>query len=394
MKIFSEDYTSIKRELEFIKDSFGTTNFNKIADNIEMLESFYQMYLEISGVKDSEAYDMLLKNSKYRAAKDELKKAMKKKNITNFINYKDFHRSFSSKMLEANNRNYNSYIDKSLYLREEQMMEIICDFLDTEFKQADIFKDLVEDKCLFKSKIKDDNDDEKNNNKNTTPVAYTMFDYITRNNFIVVLDHPAIKDVDMMRIIVHEFGHVMDNINKAFASRKDISSYYFLSSYPEVYSLMNEKLFLDYLIKNNIFRESANWSLKDFYLGISEDFNNLQYISGLDEKLIINERYRTPKGMIEQIEIEDDGSISLSKAILEDFFDANKYSYGGVIACYLAYLKHNDIGKFNSSLEIFKSKRFNLFEPRIFEDMGTNPDEIIKIYEKGLDDVSTKKLIL
>ena len=40
------------------------------------------------------------------------------------------------------------------------------------------------------------------------------------------------------------------------------------------------------------------------------------------------------------------------------------------------------------------TKRFNMFNPSIFEDIGTNPDEIIKIYEKGLDDVSAKKLIL
>ena len=44
--------------------------------------------------------------------------------------------------------------------------------------------------------------------------------------------------------------------------------------------------------------------------------------------------------------------------------------------------------------EIFKSKRAGQFDPKLFETMGTNIDEVIKKYEKGLDEITNKKLIL
>ena len=80
--------------------------------------------------------------------------------------------------------------------------------------------------------------------------------------------------------------------------------------------------------------------------------------------------------------------------VYSDFADANKYSYSGVIANYFATLKHEDPEMFKKAFETFKRKRFDRFNPSIFEDIGTNPDEIIKVLEKGTTTVSTKKKLI
>ena len=85
----------------------------------------------------------------------------------------------------------------------------------------------------------------------------------------------------------------------------------------------------------------------------------------------------------------------ISSEVIGNLSETNLYSYGGIIANYFVYLKENDPDKFNREFTNFKAKRFNLFDFKIFEDLGTNIDEIINIYDKGLSEMTdTKKLIL
>ena len=47
-----------------------------------------------------------------------------------------------------------------------------------------------------------------------------------------------IRDINLMRMLAHEFCHVADNFERANASRNDNARYYWLSSYAEVYSML------------------------------------------------------------------------------------------------------------------------------------------------------------
>ena len=153
MKLFSEDIDSIRHELELIKDSFGKTNPKRLASCFEILEGFYQIMYELSGEEDEETVDILLKNKKYRDVVSRQRKVLYRKNINNFINDKNMHNSFSGKMINLFDREFKYYYPKRLYLKEEQMGEIICDFLNDEFNQADDFIKLIEEKRLFRVKI-------------------------------------------------------------------------------------------------------------------------------------------------------------------------------------------------------------------------------------------------
>lgn len=390
MELFSDNLDSIEQELELIKDSFIKTGPKGFIDSFEMLESFYKTMFDISGEEDAETVDLLLKNKKYRESKARERKLLRSKNIKNFIRDKEHHNSFSTKVLDLYNKEYKTYNSKPLYLREDQIIEIMCDFLNDEFNQADKFIELIENKRIYKLIPGEYNkelvlDDE---------YAYTLFDYITHNNFIVISNNKNIRDLNMMRILAHEFGHVADNFGRANVSRKDNSGYYWLSSYAEVYSMMYEKLFYDYLIKNRIFKENAGKRLSLYFDVIKDYFNNVQYLSELDDYLLQNERYKQEDNVVEQVQITEDGVMVIDPAIFNDF-NANKlYSYGGLLAQYFSELKHNDPDMFNRMFSNFKTKRFGLFDFKIFEDIGTNEDEIIKIFDKGLAEVTTKKLIL
>ena len=383
MKLYNTSDESIIKELTAIKDGF--TKMRRITDNVELLESFYEMLLEVSGRRDPEAEDLLIKNNKYREIRLKERKFLHKKSINNFIEHKDFHRSFSGKVIDVYDKDFNYYVNKSLYLREEQLCEIICDFLNDEFNQADKFIDLVNRGHVYKSNIVEDVPD-------TLPTAgYTMFNYFTKQSFIVVSEDKGIRDLEMLRVLAHEFGHVIDNLNKDSFTSGEMASYNFLSGYSEVWALMYEKLFLDYMIRNNIFKGNASYVNKLRYLDIYDNFNSLEYLSSLEDHLLVNERYKRDENIVEQISFYD---LSISKAVIDDFSDVNLYSYGGLLAYYFAYLKRNDISEFNRQFEIFKIKRAGMFNPKIFEDLGTTPDEVLKIYEKGLDEITDTKLTL
>ena len=385
MQIFSKNADSIKEELNIIKDSFITSKFKKIIDNIEMLEVFYLLLINVCDEYDDDAAEFLIKNKKYRIIKNQERRQLHKKFIQNFIDHKEFHNNISSKINDLYNREFNFYTEKSLYLKENQMHEIICDFLNDEFNQADSFNELINQKRLFRI---NNNDDSFSNF-----AGFTVYDFISKNNFIVVSGEDNIRDVELMRVLVHEFGHVVDNFNKLSSSTKDVTRYFWISSYSEVYSLLYEKLFYDYLINKNIFRNNTLLNLKQFYIDNFNYFNSLEYLSKLDDSLLINEKYKKDENIVDQIEIDENGMVSLALAIIDDFSDINKYSYGGLLANYFAELKHNDENEFNQKFEIFKSKRFNLFDPSLLKDLGTNTDDIVNIYSKGLDKITNKKLI-
>ncbi len=392
MNIFSDDIESIRHELELIKDSFIKSSPKRIKDSFEILEGFYQILYEIGGEEDLEATEILLKNKKIRDLKARERNVLHKKNINNFIENKETHQEFANRIMDLYNRDFKHYLPKSLYLKENQMFEIICDFLNDEFNQADKFIELINNKQIFRIGIADDE------NSSFEAAGYTMYDYINNNSFVVISDDKTIRDVNLMRVICHEFGHVADNIDRGNSSRKDNVRYYWISGYPEVYSMLYEKLFYNYLIKNNIFKENASFGLKRFYIDVYDNLNTIEYLSTLDNDLLKNERYRKDEDYLqEHIQVDDDGMMYINSEAIGNLNEANIYSYGGILANYFSYLKQNDIDRFNREFSNFKLKRFGLFDFKIFEDIGTNIEDMVKIYSKGLDEITenpTKKLIL
>lgn len=395
MKIFSKDIDSIHREIDSLKKGLLTCKSNDLIYYFYYLASEYQLIRDMGFKLDSNDIKILDDNVSYANIYETKVSKSKRKKIDNFIKNKALINDIANRMISIYDRNFNYRSIKPLYLEENQMAEIILDFLNDEFNQADKFKEMVNNNHIFNFGV--GKEEEKMNTS-----AYTIHNFITGNSMMCLSNNNYIVDVNLMKNIVHEFGHVIDAEYFKSFSKKDSFSYLLSSDYSEVYSILYEKLFLEYLIKNRIFKSNAHTELVGLCIGIYNKFNSIGYLSTLDDNLLINLKYKKKIDEIKEktnAEYEDEPFLdemieTINDTITSDFEGINLYSYGGLIAYYFSYLKQNDPSMYNEMIKKFDERKSRIFDSSIFETIGTTEDEIIEIYSKCLDRITGKKLIL
>ena len=383
MEIFNEYLDPIVKDIDIIREEIIKSKPNRLADNFSVLSALLCTMGLISNCVESDAMDIISKNKKYYNESNKKKLKLYRKLIDNFISEKEEHHEIANSLIKTYDKEFCFYKKKPLYLSENQMYEIIYNFLNDEFNQASEFSELVNNGYIYKA----DNDD-------NDCAGYTIYNCISKNSFIIILDNKYITDIDMMRVLVHEFGHVINNNEKNNSSRKQELSGGLVSSYIEVYSLLYEKLFLDYLIKNKIFPNNSIKSLKDYYFEGYSYINSLEYLSSLKDSLLKKENYLKKAYIKEQLLVDENGKSYIPAFATSNIGNALSYSYGILMANYLAELKHKDEDTFNKNFDNFKLKRYNSFDFNIFNDIGTNKEDIIKTYDESLKQISTKKIIL
>lgn len=380
-KIFNDDPNIVKEEIEKIKDSLLVCKQKNLSDNFDMLEFLLSVYSEIFNEVDLDAHNLFKGNRKLFSRFEDKYISGAKKNSENFIENKDFHNEFSGRVLKKYKKNFPFTIRRDLNLREDEMLDIMYSFLDDEFDNSDEFRKLVEGGRIFLSDLSEET--------STTEITggYTMYNYVTNNSMITISDNKMVKDIKLMAILMHEFGHVVDDIEKSkFRSRKEIVNYNFTSSYVEVYSLLYEKLFYDYLINNNIYRDSALYNLGSYFEGIYYNFMELFYASIPDNIDIDNNGHL--KYYCQEC---DDIELGVEYGLRNNI----AYGYGGVLANYLANIKQENEDRFNNKLMSFNNVRFNMFSEDIFDKLGTSTDEVVGYLNKDLKKISnSRKLIL
>ena len=380
-KIFNENPNVVKEEIEKIKDNILVSKPNTMSDNFDMLEFILSVYEDVFNEMDMDAYYLFKGNKKLFSSFKDRYVSSAKKYSENFIKNKDFHNEFSRRVLNKFKKNFPYTIRRDLNLKEEEMLDIMYSFLDDEFDNSDEFRKLVEGGKIFLSDLSDeDSSTEKTG-------GYTMYNYVTNNSMITISDNKMIKDIKLMSILMHEFGHVMDDIEKSkFRSRKEIINYNFTSSYVEVYSLLYEKLFYDYLINNNIYRDSALYNLGSFFEGIYYNFIELFYAT-IPDNISIDSNRHLKYSCAEYDNVELGIEYGLRNNV--------SYGYGGVLANYLASIKHENEDRFNNKMINFNNARFGIFDEDIFDKLDTSTDEVIGYLNKDLKKLSnSRKLIL
>lgn len=380
-KIFNENPDVVKEEIEKIKDSLLICKQKNLSDNFDMLEFLLNVYSELFNEVDLDAYNLFKGNRKLFSRFEDKYVSGGKKIGKNFIENKDFHNEFSRRVIKKFKKNFPYTIRRDLNLREDEMLDIMYNFLDDEFNNSDEFRKLVEGGRIFLTDLSDEED------KTEMTGGYTMYNYVTNNSMITISDNKIVKDVRLMAILMHEFGHVVDDIEKSkFRSRKEIVNYNFTSGYVEVYSLLYEKLFYDYLINNNIYRDSALYNLGSYFEGIYYNFIELFYAS-----IPYNIDVDNNKHLKNDCEKYDDIELGLEYGLKNNIV----YGYGGVLANYLSNIKHENEDRFNNKLMSFNNARFNMFNEDIFDKLGTSTDEVVGYLNKELKKLSnSKKLIL
>lgn len=336
--------------LEVIKGENIKVSKRKIFGNLDN----YQMFIKKSDYINTRFYD-------------------------NIVFYQDFHQDLFYEVLKGIENIFSStvcgreYCDDSDIFTVDDFWEILKDFLK-KLNLEDIYNELVNDKRIFKMTKGDDY-----NNF----LGLNLHNPITGESNILIDDFKY--DLSSLFILVHEIGHYYDL--EEFNSRDKINNYIdfiYKSHYQEVISLLFEKLFLTYLLENNIKKECTIDLLIDNKIINHSRLYSAYIFSLLDEGYITKGQFKnisydkllfSIKDKIEEVDTE-----LLGLDLCDDFI----YTYGDYISLFLK----DEIEKegFNGRLmKSFNEIRYLEFNPDFITEFGLLPKTYKKLYCQELD---------
>lgn len=297
--------------------------------------------------------------------------------LEDYIRNDDFHRKMIgdiySYLEEVIDNIYTGIISDNTVLSHEDFETIIFDFFK-KYHLEDFFHKFFADKPIY------------NNNHSNDE---NMGGFCTYN--------PVIKDFDLfvnnfdytlrsLFSLVHECGHAYDLINFNGDIRQ-FNVYFYMTFYNEVISKLFEKLFLRYLIENNILKKDA---INQFECNIIDnyDFYVGSYIFGLlDDETILSKKYSTMNSeqlfniIKKHFTDENDIKVFLKDFDASNFYEPFTYTYGDIISMFLSDVVYED-GFSNDIFKEFMDIRGSVFSSDFFEKYGFNGSHYIKQFEK------------
>lgn len=379
MEVFSTSTDSLKKDLEVVKEELIHAKRNRFRDVYYLLRALYSILYNVSSEIDEEAADLILENQDFVENHTvNTYKKISNKYLENFLENKDFHKILSDRIINVyRSKKFNLNYKYEINLTDKEMTDIMLSFLNDEFGNADKFIKLCDEGKILKVDV----------SKELNVGGYNLFNWLNNNSFILVNKTHRINNIDMMRILMHEFGHVVDNDERATNhSSFENQSYTIKSIYAEVYSMFYEKMFFDYLMKNNIYPEHSKEYFLSFYNDIYEAFNDQGFISTFGDIFLNKKNHNAIEYNLFGNSEESDSQNSYYNFVK----DINMISYGGLLGCYFSHLKHKDKERFDYSFKKFSGIRFNYFSPEVFETIGTSTDELVGVMGKELSKVSSK----
>lgn len=192
-------------------------------------------------------------------------------------------------------------------------------------------------------------------------------------------------NIESMFTLTHETGHIYDfECLLSEGKNSEMVNYVYLSLFGEVMSKLFERLFLEYLITNNIYRNIAIDKLIDM-----EIFNHSRLINGLILFLIRGEDlYLDGYESLSNTEIinkvrdyfvDDDFLIDHLSLYDLNLSEDVSYAYGDIISMKLReYFK--DGGFDNPKFRQFMKHRTKIFKPNYIRKLGINPEDYLVNY--------------
>lgn len=194
-------------------------------------------------------------------------------------------------------------------------------------------------------------------------------------------------NLDSMFTLAHEMGHYYDQLE--FVGRDKIDdyvSYFFKSLYGEVISRLFERLFLTYLVEENIMREKAVDKLIDIEIG-NHDFLLSSYIlSLLESEYLSKNKYMNMStiGISQMV-----GKYFMNSEVIEDYLKTAKldltsdvtYTYGDIVSM---FLKEEVLaeGLDSTLMKKFNEIRCFEFNTEFFLEEKLSPEKYVKLYER------------
>lgn len=325
---------------------------------LSSLQSLLDLYKEISDKEFIKRSELETRNPIYYQKYVAFNNHKRKLFINNFLQYKDFHYTFLCNII--NQFDFFAYGSDLLYPQThrkkelEQLLKEYCQYINSE--AYSIYKMLQKDNCLFGISKKDD------------CCASIYSDYYNKADFIIFRNKKT--TLENLVTLIHEIGHIEDFRNIGSSKLVD---YTYRSPFSEVHSLKGKKEFYDYLLKSKIYADE----IKDEVL-FEPDM--------IIENLVSLITYcKTPSGYLDSskyIFIKDswieealqgtnlNPSFILDNFEILNFFDSYVYSYGELLSNYFL--------EYPKKYEAFRSRRYDFFHPRLFQDLEITSSDITK----------------
>ena len=354
--------------------------YNNATEEDKIGLAFYidSAYRNIANVRE---IDINIKNKKiFNSRKEQtlfFDKILELENnlIENFIKYQDFHLDYFESTIQSSIELDKMYDEERKYnkLTEKEFHKIFIEFLES-LGLSNLYERYLKDNKIHDVKI---NEEEYSGATLYNPLTKDMDIFI--NNFSY--------DIRTMFILAHEFGHVYD-LERFDGNSCDYEKYMYESLYGETISKLFERLFLHYLINNNIYKEDAQKKL------IELELINIDYMKSSLMLCLIDEDY------LEDDYYKQDNRKEIVENCLYDFYDEIPifeylvgirnldikndltYSYGNILSLTLNNIFENNNKKL---LDEFMSIRTSKFNPKFINKHKITPERYNKEYKKELE---------
>ena len=220
----------------------------------------------------------------------------------NFIKYKKFHSDYFYDILVNTEELFVDMINENVEYRDANNTFSESDFLTVfhDFCKSlgieKLFDDLLKNRQIF-SMCKGRNFEQYN--------GITLFNPVTGCMDVLVNDFGY--NLDSMYTLAHEMGHVYDGERIIVDhDNEKYLNYNYKSVYLEVIPRVFERLFLEYLIKNNICRDAALDKMVDMEINNHDYMLSAYALSLLEPEYLKDDRYYSfgPDKMIDLIKVK------------------------------------------------------------------------------------------
>lgn len=387
MELFTDDINFIEKQINYLKEQIhhghNLENKSSIIYSLQVLDciSYYLTSKTDLTKKTCRNKDIVIKvNTRDRK--------MHNKNIDNFIENKTEHLSLVNSIFNDNKDICIPVLDEYLeekFLSDEEMYEIMNDYFlsKNDLVGYELLKKTVEENKMYMIAL------------DTFSFSGITFFNTFLNDFRVIIDEATISNsIDLMTTIIHEMGHIIDYTYL----RNNLVYYSTKSIFIETLSSMYEKDFLDYLIRNSIYKRKAIERITDFYGNMYDDVNNIALSCNIPDNLLRREKYKkvTREKLYRKVSEEAELLVPLEEFPLPqsiDVLESLKYGYGKALATYFLRLKKTDYDKYQDEFSKFMELRTDYFPKNFLEKIGTKQNTLAQTIDEEIMDSPCKIII-
>ena len=343
---------------------------NYIFNLYDAIESMGGLYCKYDG---DTIYSSIKSSRNYRKKIDIYEKNL----LEDYVKNQDFHKEFIDEVYsyveEIVDSIFSGELDETKILSQDDFKVIFYDFL-RKYHLEEFFKNFYSNRPIYNNTFF--TGDNLQGFSTYNPVSRDCDVFI--NNFDYSLHS--------LFFLVHESGHVYDLLNFNDSVRA-FNIYFYTTFYNEVVSKMFEKLFISYLIENNILLDET------FNLAQSNIIDNYDFLVGsyvfslFDDDTILSRKFKNmgPEQVFNLIgkKFTDEEVIKdfLSDFDVVNFYEPFNYAYGDIISMYLSDIVKED-GFNNEVFKEFMSIRGKSFDVGFFDRNGFSASKYNKLLEK------------